>query len=100
MTVISYRAINTVEREEGNDKKSFQEEVIRDPTLQDKLSILTRTFHNKRMVISYSSFHWVFQEHQFLYDVGILEWTSSFFFLALPENLYTLYKYLKLQSIN
>jgi hypothetical protein len=24
-----------------------------------------------------------------VYDVGILEWTSSFFFLALPENLYT-----------
>lgn len=51
--VFNDRAINAVERDETNDKKSFQEEVIRDPTLQDKLSILTRTFHNKRMVCTF-----------------------------------------------
>ncbi|XP_071173399.1 hydrocephalus-inducing protein homolog isoform X10 [Mytilus edulis] len=48
-------AISAVQRDENNDKKSFWEEVMKDPTLQDKVSILTRTFHNKKMVIDKDS---------------------------------------------
>jgi hydrocephalus-inducing protein len=44
------RYSGTLESEEAAEKDRFLEECIADPSLRDKMSILTRTFKNKQKV--------------------------------------------------
>ena len=39
-----------LDREENSDTDRFLEECVADPTLRDKLSILSRTFQNRKRV--------------------------------------------------
>ena len=47
------RFCDTLNNEEGAEHDRFLEECISDPTLRDKMSILSRTFQNRRKVTSY-----------------------------------------------
>ena len=46
------RITSALEMEEKADNDRFLEECVQDPTLRDKISILGRTFQNRRMVIT------------------------------------------------
>ena len=48
-----YRVLSTLEEEEKTDSDRFLDECIQDPTLRDKLSILGRTFKNRKQVHSF-----------------------------------------------
>ena len=45
-----FRITASLEEEEKTDSDRFLEECIQDPTLRDKLSILSRTFKNRKQV--------------------------------------------------
>jgi hydrocephalus-inducing protein len=45
-----FRITSALEEEEKTDSDRFLEECIQDPTLRDKLSILGRTFKNRKQV--------------------------------------------------
>ena len=42
-----------LDREENSDTDRFLDECVADPTLRDKLSILSRTFQNRKRVSVY-----------------------------------------------
>lgn len=44
-----------LESDQDSETKKFLEECIADPTLRDKLSVLNRTFKNRKRVCGYFS---------------------------------------------
>ena len=45
------RFCSELDEEENQEKNRFLTECIQDPTLRDRLSILTRTFKNRKSVV-------------------------------------------------
>ena len=52
------RITSALENEERADNERFLEECVQDPTLRDKISILGRTFKNRRVVSCFSKHGW------------------------------------------
>ncbi|XP_069113582.1 hydrocephalus-inducing protein homolog isoform X2 [Argopecten irradians] len=50
-----HRMTSTLTQEEQSDTEKFLQECVQDPTLRDKLSILGRTFQNRRMLVENDS---------------------------------------------
>jgi len=47
---VFFRYMSSLNLDEVTEKDKFMEECIADPALRDKMSILNRTFQNKRRV--------------------------------------------------
>ena len=50
LNFLIFRMTSRLSIEENADSDNFLKECIQDPTLRDKLSILSRTFQNRRRV--------------------------------------------------